>query len=124
MAGICESGRDAAVRFSRQVITDECRSLSEHPPEGPNERIEIKENPQRNRLKGLSPEIPQVFNAMQNKNGGVTTSPDEIADILKEHWGGVKREVKLAALRIWIERFPEHGERKWCIKKMSVVKDN
>lgn len=78
---------------------------------------------------------PTGFNAMKNKEGNVTTSPKQIAEILKDHWGGVckTKQVDTTALQIWMEDLfiqdenglfitglPAHGSDRWRIKEKSV----
>ena len=78
---------------------------------------------------------PSGINAMKNKEGNVTISLKEIAEILKEHWGGVfrKKQVDTAALQIWMEDLfmkdekglfltglPAHGCGSWRIKEKAV----
>ena len=72
---------------------------------------------------------------MRNIEGNITTSPSEIAEILKNHWGGVfkKKQVDTAALQIWMEDLfnrdekglfltglPAHGCGSWRIKEKAV----
>ena len=72
---------------------------------------------------------------MENKECNIITSHNEIADILKEHWGGdfKKKQVDTAALQIWMEDLfikdekglfltglPAHGCGSWRIKEKAV----
>jgi hypothetical protein len=72
---------------SRQIISAEINNLSNNPPSDPEDREKIKNNILKS-LKKLSPGETTTINAMCDSQGKVTTSPAEIADILRSHWKG------------------------------------
>ena len=70
----------------------------------------------------LCPGDPAGINAMKNKEGNITTPPNEIAEIFKEHRGGVfkKKQVDTAALQIWMEDLFRISSSQDC-RRMDVV---
>ena len=135
-AQVCSSLRDEAVRLSRLIITGEIQELSRSPPDDPEEKNKAKENILK-KLSRLSPGENNGINAMVHRDGHVTTSPQEIAEILRDHWKGVFKEkhVELAALQIWMEDLflkneegvfitglPEVGSSRWVIRRKAIAK--
>ena len=136
IASICSVLRDRAVSLSRQIITEDIRELSLHPPDEPDERTRRKENILR-KLSRLSPGETSNINAMRDKHGQITTTPAEIAQILREHWKGVftEKQVELTALQVWMEELfirdehglfltglPAIGSGRWIIQRKAITK--
>ena len=72
---------------------------------------------------------------MAGDGGHITTTPSDIANILRKHWGGVfkRKEVNSAAVQIWMAELfvedetgvfltglPGHGEGSWRIKRRTI----
>ena len=134
IVNICGQLRELAVKAARQVIDNECKLLFENPPEDPEDKKRIKEGIIR-KICRLCPGDPTGINAMRGEEGNITTSPEEIAEILRKHWGGVfkKKQVNTAALQIWMEELfnrdesglfltglPGHDSSSWKIKETIV----
>ena len=135
VAGIIHTLREHACKLSREIVSEEIRTLSQDPPEDPFERERIKGDIIK-KLKKLIPGSSSSINAMRGDEGVVTTSPDDIAKILKTHWGGVfsRKEVDAMALDIWMrELFIQDGEGlfltglpnresgRWIIKRRAIA---
>jgi hypothetical protein len=134
--GICGALRCEAVVLSRQIVAAEIQELSLNPPSDPEERDKKKTNILK-KLKKLCPGESSTINAMCDSRGRVTTSPVEIADILRSHWKGVfsEKRVDTTALQIWMEELfikdeqglyltalPAGGSRRWTISHKHVAK--
>jgi hypothetical protein len=133
--GICGILRCEAVRLSRQIVAAEIQELSLNPPSDPEDRDKTKSNILK-KLKKLSPGESSTINAMCDSQGRVTTSPAEIADILRSHWKGVfsEKRVDTTALQIWMEElFIKDGQGlyltglpdgvgRWEIRRKHVAK--
>ena len=57
------------------------------------------------KLKKLSPGESTTLGAMRKPNGEITTSPEDIADLPRSHWGEVlkKKQIDQMALQMWME---------------------
>jgi len=136
IANICNVLRGQAVTLSRQIISQEIHELSLHPPEEHSEHIRAKENILK-KLTRLSPGESNGINAMKGGGGEITTTPAEIAGILREHWKGVftEKQVELSALQIWMEELfirdeqglyitglPARGHASWVVKRKAVAR--
>jgi hypothetical protein len=84
---LSSSLRAHAINLARNNIAADCRELSENPPGEEGDRTRAKENIMR-KITRLSPVGTGGINAMKKANGSITTTPSEIAEVLREHWGG------------------------------------
>jgi len=126
--------RDHVIELAREQIQCDIQSLSQNPEADPEDRARSKESILK-KLKRLAPGETSTINAMCDGSGRVQTSPDEIANVLKQHWEGVfkHKEVNTLALQIWMEELfvqspqgcfvtglPDKCSRAWVIKRKSM----
>ena len=130
----CFKIREEAAAVSRQIIASELSDLSNNPPEDSDERTRVKENIFR-KIKKLAPGGASTIDAMQDASGKVVTSPEEIAEVLRSHWGKVfsEKQVDTTALQIWMEELfikdenglyltglPSGSSLQWVVKRKHV----
>jgi len=135
MSQMCKNLRDTSVEMSRDIITEEIQALARSPPSDQEERNRAKENILK-KLSRLAPGDSTGISAIKRpQDDQVTTSPEEIAEVLRGHWKGVfsEKQVELTALQTWMEDLfvkdgeglfitglPQGGDRIWTIKKKAI----
>jgi len=127
--------REHAVALSREIIHRDANHLVNTPPEDPEEKQRAKDNILK-QIKRLSPGESSSINAMINKDSQVVTSPEDIAAVLRDHWGGVfkEKQIEINALQIWMEELfvsderglhvtglPDKASSNWVIRRKTVA---
>ena len=92
--------------MAHEGIGDDIEAIRNSDESDPGDKARAKESVVR-KLKRLVPGESTGINAMKNSAGAIVTSPNEIAQVLKQHWGGVfkRKQVRTEALQIWLEEF-------------------
>ena len=93
--------RQHAVELARDEINGDIQELGGM--SDPGDKAQAKEGVVR-KLKRLLPGEPTGLNTMKDSAGTTVTDPEEIAQVLKQHWGGVfsEKTVQHTALQIWL----------------------
>jgi len=128
--------RNHVLELAREQIRIDIHSVSVDSSIEPEDKVRVKESILR-KLKRLTPGEASGLGAMVNKHGGFETKPEEIAQILREHWQGVFSEkvVRETSVQIWMEELfikdengcyitglPDKSEGIWKITRKSVRK--
>ena len=136
VAAIVGALRERAVNLSRRIISEDVQELIQNPPEDPHDK-DVAKNTVLKKLKKLSPGSSGTINAMRGAGGQITTSPEDIAKLLRVHWGEVfsRKDVDTAALDIWMRELflqdenglhitglPTQESGRWIIKKGAVAR--
>ena len=121
------SVRNHVVELAREEIGRDATAIRDNYANNPDGKSSAKESVIR-KLKRLLPGESSGINAMKNSAGATVTSPEEIAQVLKQHWKGVfkRKQVNTAALQIWMEELydkdsngcfitglPAKGDSRW-----------
>jgi hypothetical protein len=125
------------VELHRRSIGEDIEELGRCQSDEPLIRARKKESVLR-KLKRLMPAEAAGIGAVQDSAGRVLTAPDDIAQVLKQHWKGVfsEKEVSDLALQIWLDELfisdpyngcfitglPDQGDRKWVITRKEISK--
>ena len=135
-AAAIQGVRNHSLELAREEIGRDAAAIRDNYAEDPDGKAMAKESVIR-KLKRLLPGEPSGINAMKNSVGATVTSPDEIAQVLKQHWKGVfkRKQVRATALQIWMEGLfnrdsegcfitglPDKGDSKWVISRKHVSK--
>ena len=87
--------REHAIVLAQEGIGDDIEAIRNSEESDPGDKARAKESVVR-KLKRLVPGESTGINAMKNSDGAIVTSPEEIAQVLKQHWGGVLKGNKSA----------------------------
>jgi len=126
--------RDHAIELAREQIQHEIHDLGNG--EETAETVGRAKESILLKLRRISPGESTSLDAVQDETGKIHTTPEEIAQTLRQHWQGVfkHKDVNNLALQIWMEELfckdehgcyitglPESHEQVWVISRKAVA---
>ena len=106
--------RHHAIELTRTAVLDEMRELHVRSQQLDEMQRTVRRDSIQTRLRRLVPGSTTALKAMCTSDGTVTADPKEMAEALREHWGGVfaAKHIDNSMLGTWLQEvFPdyEHG---------------